>query len=182
MPFELTAGRIVTLHEITATEIRPAIAEFGRAAELCERAGFDGVDVHGAQGFLISEFLSPLINQRTDEWGGSFENRVRFALEVVREVRRRTSPGFVVGFPLRTDELAHPTLGGDLRTLAHRRRRPRLPRRTGLTGAITRPLIDGGSSSDVTALAFAPPAGRRPANPGAGGNQPRCPAGSCLRR
>jgi len=105
VPFELTAGRVVTPHEITPEEIATAIEEFGRAAELCEQAGFDGVDVHGAQGFLISEFLSPLMNRRTDEWGGSFDNRVRFALEVVREVRRRTSPGFIIGFHLMTDEL-----------------------------------------------------------------------------
>ena len=105
VPFELTAGRIVTPHEITPEEIAAAIDEFGRAAELCEQAGFDGVDVHGAQGFLISEFLSPLMNRRTDEWGGSFDNRVRFAREVVREVRRRTSPGFIIGFHLMTDEL-----------------------------------------------------------------------------
>ena len=105
VPFELTAGRVVTPHEITPEEIATAVEEFGRAAELCEQAGFDGVDVHGAQGFLISEFLSPLMNRRTDEWGGSFDNRVRFALEVVREMRRRTSPGFVIGFHLMTDEL-----------------------------------------------------------------------------
>ena len=105
VPFELTAGRIVTPQEITPEEIAAAIDEFGRAAELCERAGLDGVDVHGAQGFLISEFLSPLMNRRTDEWGGSFDNRVRFALEVVRAVRRRTSPGFVIGFHLLSDEL-----------------------------------------------------------------------------
>jgi 2,4-dienoyl-CoA reductase (NADPH2) len=105
VPFELTAGRVVTPHEITPEEIATAIEEFGRAAELCEQAGFDGVDVHGAQGFLISEFLSPLMNRRTDEWGGSFDNRVRFAREVVREVRRRTSPGFIIGFHLMTDEL-----------------------------------------------------------------------------
>ena len=105
VPFELMPGRVVTPQEITPEEIATAIEEFGRAAELCERAGFDGVDVHGAQGFLISEFLSPSMNRRTDAWGGSFDNRVRFALEVVREVRRRTSPGFVVGFHLMTDEL-----------------------------------------------------------------------------
>ena len=105
VPFELTPGRVVTPAEITPEEIAMAIAEFGRAAALCERAGFDGVDLHGAQGFLISGFLSPLMNRRTDDWGGSFENRVRFALEVVREVRRSTSPGFVVGFHLMSDEL-----------------------------------------------------------------------------
>lgn len=106
VPFELTAGRVVTPQEITPEEIAEAIAEFGRAAELCERAGFDGVDVHAAQGFLISGFLSPSANRRTDEWGGSVDNRARFALEVVREVRRRTSPEFVVGMHLLSDELA----------------------------------------------------------------------------
>ena len=172
VPFELTAGRVVAPHEITPGEIAEAIGEFGRAAQLCERAGFNGVDVHGGQGFLISEFLSPLMNRRTDQWAGSFGNRVRFALEVVREVRRRTSPEFVIGFHLLSDELAgggwslndaaqlapllvaegvqflfaipatfetlrlpaHPALGCDLRPLAACRRRPRLPRRPGLTG------------------------------------------------
>ena len=105
VPFELTAGRIETPHEITPEEIAETIAAFGQAARLCEQAGFDGVDVHGAQGFLISEFLSPVMNQRTDEWGGSFANRIRFALEVVREVRHRTSSRFLVGFHLLSDEL-----------------------------------------------------------------------------
>lgn len=106
VPFELTAGRVETPHEITPGEITESIQAFGNAARLCERAGFDGVDIHGAQGFLISGFLTPTMNRRTDEWGGSFENRVRFALEVVREVRRQTSPDFVVGFHLLSDELA----------------------------------------------------------------------------
>lgn len=106
VPFELTPGRVVTPAEITQDEIETVIHEFGRAAHLCEAAGFDGVDIHGAQGFLISGFLSPLMNRRTDQWGGSFENRVRFALEVVREVRARTSPEFIVGFHLMSDELA----------------------------------------------------------------------------
>jgi 2,4-dienoyl-CoA reductase (NADPH2) len=103
--FELSAGRFETPAEITPEEIAESIEAFGQSAHLCEQAGFDGVEVHGAQGFLISEFLSPTMNQRTDQWGGSFANRARFALEVVREVRRRTSPQFVVGFHLLSDEL-----------------------------------------------------------------------------
>lgn len=105
VPFELIPGRIVTPQEISDEEIDGAISAFGRAAEICEMAGFDGVDIHGAQGFLISEFLSPLMNHRIDKWGGSFDNRVRFALEVVREVKRRTSADFLVGFHLMSDEL-----------------------------------------------------------------------------
>ncbi|MGW6401277.1 oxidoreductase [Streptomyces sp. NPDC055134] len=104
VPFELTSGRTVTPQEITPEEIEETIAAFGRAAQLCERAGFDGVDVHAAQGFLISGFLSPRTNRRTDGWGGDFGGRVRFALEAVREVVRRTGPDFVVGVHLMSDE------------------------------------------------------------------------------
>ena len=106
VPFELTAGRTVTPQEITSEEIVETIEAFGRAAELCKQAGFDGVDVHAAQGFLISGFLSPRTNRRTDEWGGDFDGRVRFALEVVREAVRRTGPDFVVGVHLMSDERA----------------------------------------------------------------------------
>lgn len=104
-PFELTPGRTVTPQEITPEEIEESIAAFVTAAQLCERAGFDGVDLHAAQGFLISAFLSPRTNQRTDRWGGSFDNRVRFALEVVSRVSAATSPDFVIGVHLLSDEL-----------------------------------------------------------------------------
>ena len=61
---------------------------FGEAARRACKAGFDGVEVHGAHGFLLNQFASPLSNRRTDEYGGSFENRFRFPLEVVEEVRK----------------------------------------------------------------------------------------------
>lgn len=64
------------------------IRDFGEATRRAIEAGFDGVELHGAHGFLIQNFLSPLFNQRTDSWGGSLERRMRFPLEVVREVRR----------------------------------------------------------------------------------------------
>jgi 2,4-dienoyl-CoA reductase (NADPH2) len=104
VPFELTPGRVVTPQEITAEEIEETITAFARAAQLCERSGFDGVDVHAAQGFLISGFLSPRTNRRTDHWGGSFTRRVRFALEVVGRIVANTGPGFVVGVHLLSDE------------------------------------------------------------------------------
>ncbi|MCZ0984789.1 hypothetical protein O1M54_02070 [Streptomyces diastatochromogenes] len=104
VPFELTPGRVVTPQEITAEEIEEVIEEFVRAARLCERAGFDGVDVHVAQGFLLSGFLSPRTNQRTDKWGGDFEGRTRLPLEVVRRVVAATGPDFVVGVHLLSDE------------------------------------------------------------------------------
>jgi 2,4-dienoyl-CoA reductase (NADPH2) len=105
VPFELTPGRVVTPQEITAEEIEETITAFVRAAQLCERAGFDGVDVHAAQGFLISGFLSPRTNRRTDQWGGSFTGRVRFAVEVVRQIVASTGPDFVVGVHLLSHEL-----------------------------------------------------------------------------
>lgn len=69
-------------------------------AAVCETAGFDGVQVHGAHGYLVAQFLSPLSNQRDDAWGGDAERRMRFALEVVRRIRTRVSPGFAVGIKL----------------------------------------------------------------------------------
>ncbi|MER7789690.1 NADH:flavin oxidoreductase [Streptomyces sp. NPDC097640] len=104
VPFELTPGRVVTPQEITPEEIDEVIEEFVRAAQLCERAGFDGVGVHVAQGFLLSGFLSPRTNRRTDEWGGDFGGRTRLPLEVVRRVVAATGPDFVVGVHLLSDE------------------------------------------------------------------------------
>jgi 2,4-dienoyl-CoA reductase-like NADH-dependent reductase (Old Yellow Enzyme family) len=104
LPFELTPGRVVTPQEITAEEIEETITAFVRAAQLCERAGFDGVDVHAAQGFLIAGFFSPRTNVRTDEWGGDFAGRTRLALRVVREIVAGTGPDFLVGVHLLSDE------------------------------------------------------------------------------
>lgn len=81
---------------LTREEIIALVAAFGTAAALLEQAGFDGVEVHAAHGYLIGQFLSPLTNQRTDEWGGTQEHRTRLLLEVIRTIRARTSPGFAV--------------------------------------------------------------------------------------
>jgi N-ethylmaleimide reductase len=71
---------------MTETEIQSAIQEFAKSATLAIAAGFDGVEIHGANGYLIDQFLNTASNQRTDEWGGSIQNRARFALEVARAV------------------------------------------------------------------------------------------------
>jgi 2,4-dienoyl-CoA reductase-like NADH-dependent reductase (Old Yellow Enzyme family) len=76
-----------TVHEASATEVHAAVEAFAAAARRAADAGFDGVHIHGANGYLISEFRSPLTNRRDDEWGGSQENRDRFAVKVVRAVR-----------------------------------------------------------------------------------------------
>jgi 2,4-dienoyl-CoA reductase-like NADH-dependent reductase (Old Yellow Enzyme family) len=81
-------------------EILDIIERFGTAAAVAEAAGFDGVQIHGAHGYLVSQFLSPRSNQRTDDWGGDPERRRRFVLEVLRAIRGQVSPGFAVGIKL----------------------------------------------------------------------------------
>lgn len=74
-------------HELTIDEIHEVAQSFADAARRAHEAGFDVVEIHGAHGYLINSFLSSLANKRTDEYGGSFENRARFAIEVVKRVR-----------------------------------------------------------------------------------------------
>ncbi|AXG77200.1 alkene reductase [Streptomyces paludis] len=76
----------VTPKELTSEEITATVADFVSAARNAIEAGFDGVELHGANGYLIHQFLAPNSNVRTDEWGGSAENRIRFAVEVARAV------------------------------------------------------------------------------------------------
>jgi 2,4-dienoyl-CoA reductase-like NADH-dependent reductase (Old Yellow Enzyme family) len=85
---------------MTSIEVEETVARFGFAAEACQRAGFDGVQVHAAHGYLLAQFLSPLTNQRGDGWGGSLEKRARLLLEVVRTVRARTGPRFTLAVKL----------------------------------------------------------------------------------
>lgn len=97
VPFNpMLATTFATPRELTETEILDIIQRFATAAAICEKAGFEGVQLHGAHGYLISEFLSPLTNKRQDQWGGSIENRSRFLLEVYKAVRTATSKDFLV--------------------------------------------------------------------------------------
>ena len=85
---------------LTEEEIEDIIERFATAAGVAEKAGFDGVQIHGAHGYLANQFLSPLTNQRTDQWGGSAENRRRFPLEVCRAIHEVTSDGFGVSIKI----------------------------------------------------------------------------------
>ena len=85
---------------LTETEILDIIQRFGESARICEKAGFEGVQLHGAHGYLISQFLSPLTNKRQDQWGGSIENRMRFLLEIYQAVRAATSEQFIISVKL----------------------------------------------------------------------------------
>jgi 2,4-dienoyl-CoA reductase (NADPH2) len=83
---------------LSADGVRDQIADFVRCAELAQAARYDGIEIMGSEGYFINEFLAPRTNQRTDEWGGSLENRARLALEVVRQTRAAVGPNFIIIF------------------------------------------------------------------------------------
>lgn len=85
---------------LSETEIEELIARYVNTARLAERAGFTGVQIHAAHGYLFSQFLSPLTNHRDDQWGGSLENRARILLRTVAAVRAEVAPGFCVAVKL----------------------------------------------------------------------------------
>ena len=93
MPYALTKEEILEIEDA-----------FVQAARRAQAAGFDGVEIHGAHGYLISSFLSPYSNKREDEYGGSEENRGRFAREIVQKVRRQVGRDFIVGFRINGDD------------------------------------------------------------------------------
>jgi 2,4-dienoyl-CoA reductase-like NADH-dependent reductase (Old Yellow Enzyme family) len=97
-------GNYCTPVPLTEAEILDLVQRFAAAAAIARETGFTGVQVHGAHGYLISSFLSPVTNLRTDAWGGSLENRTRFLLEVVRAVRRAVGPDFPVAVKLNSDD------------------------------------------------------------------------------
>lgn len=103
-----------TPHELSTAEIAGLVNSFAASAANLRDAGFDGVEVHGGQGYLIQQFLSPFSNVRTDEYGGSLVNRARFATQIVREIRERCGPDFVVGLRLGVDEFVDGGLTLDL--------------------------------------------------------------------
>lgn len=86
--------------EMTEVEIAEVERRFVKTALLAEAAGFTGVEIHAAHGYLLSQFLSPLSNHRQDRWGGSLENRARLLLDIVRGVRAAVAPGFAVSVKL----------------------------------------------------------------------------------
>lgn len=85
---------------MTAGEVEESVEAFIEASVRCKRAGFQGVQVHAAHGYLVCEFLSPETNRRTDGWGGSIENRARFMMEIVRGIRARCGEDFHLGVRL----------------------------------------------------------------------------------
>ena len=103
--FELDAPGFERPRAATEEDIERTIGAFGAAARRCAEAGFDGVEIHGAHGYLITQFLGTVSNTREDAWGGSLEGRARFAREVVKAVRAATPEAFLVGIRI-SPELA----------------------------------------------------------------------------
>jgi 2,4-dienoyl-CoA reductase-like NADH-dependent reductase (Old Yellow Enzyme family) len=85
---------------LTEVEILEIIEAFGRTSLILKEAGFSGVQIHGAHGYLVSQFLSPHANIRTDQWGGNLANRSRFVVEVYRNIRKQVGPNFPIGIKL----------------------------------------------------------------------------------
>lgn len=100
VPLRLPGKVFAPPRALEAAEIEELVGRFGRAAGACKAAGFQGVQLHGAHGYLVSQFLSPLSNLRDDAWGGDPARRRRFLLEVVRAMRAEVGPGFPVGVKL----------------------------------------------------------------------------------
>jgi mycofactocin system FadH/OYE family oxidoreductase 2 len=108
-------------HEMEHDQIAMIVRAFGDAARRCREGGLDGAELSFAHNHLVDQFWSPLFNRRTDEYGGSLENRMRFGFEVLREVRRQVGRDWVVGVRITGDEMTHGGLSAnDMADIARR--------------------------------------------------------------
>ena len=97
---DMPGGQFATPKAMSEKEVRETIGKFAHAARVAKETGFGGIQVHGAHGYLISQFLSPIANKRDDEWGGPLENRARFLVETLRACRLGTGSDFTIGVKL----------------------------------------------------------------------------------
>lgn len=100
----LPGGLFAPARALTTDEIEDVIARFAHVASTAKQTGFTGVQLHAAHGYLISEFLSPLVNRRDDEWGGSLENRARLLMRIVDAVRKVVGAGFPISVKLNSSD------------------------------------------------------------------------------
>ena len=89
---------------LTTEEVREMVSKYGDTALRAKKCGFDGVEIHGAHGYLITQFLSPYSNKRLDEYGGNFWNRTRFAREIIQDIRRKCGDDFIIDMRISADE------------------------------------------------------------------------------
>ena len=90
--------------EMTKEDILRIENNFAEAALRAKKAGFDGVEIHGAHFYLVSEFLSPLYNKRTDEYGGNDENRARFLVEIIEKMREKVGKEYIIGVKINSED------------------------------------------------------------------------------
>jgi 2,4-dienoyl-CoA reductase-like NADH-dependent reductase (Old Yellow Enzyme family) len=98
------ANGLPDCRELTTDEIRQVVTEFGQCAARAKKAGFDGIQIHAAHGYLLSQFLSPYFNRRTDSYGGSIENRARIILETLQAVRSAVGPDYPVLIKMNSED------------------------------------------------------------------------------
>src|SRR5438552_2413150 len=136
-------------HELEAEQIAELVRAFGEAARRCREGGLDGVEISMAHNHLIDQFWSPVFNERLDEYGGSLDNRMRFGLEVLAEIRRRAGRDFVVGARISGDEFSPGGLGAaDMAVIA---------RRLAASGLVDFLSVIGGGAHTYTLQASAVP-------------------------
>src|SRR5262249_32291941 len=136
-------------HELEPEQIAELVVAFGDAARRCREGGLDGVEISMAHNHLIDQFWSPVFNERIDQYVGSLDNRMRFGLEVLAEIRRRTGRDFVVGARISGDELSPGGLtAADMATIA---------RRLAISGLVDFLSVIGGGAHTYTLQAAAIP-------------------------
>jgi len=112
MKFKKKTGEEPIVRELTDSDIKKAIEDFANATEMSIKAGYDGIEIHGANNYLLQQFYSPYTNRRTDEWGGSDEKRMNFPLKVVDaccKIREKCNrPDFIIGYRLSPEEPFEP--------------------------------------------------------------------------
>ncbi len=104
-PSDTTRSDGVEVKALTKSKMEEIAAAYGNVAGLAKRAGFEMIMIHGGHGWLLNQFFSPYFNQRTDEYGGSLENRCRFAIDVLKSVRQAVGPKFPIEFRMSGSEL-----------------------------------------------------------------------------
>ena len=104
VPIAMPGGQFAKPRALRADEVEDVIARFAHTADVARQTGFGGVQIHGAHGYLLSEFLNPRVNRRDDQWGGSLENRARLLLRVVAAVREAVGPSFPVAVKLNSSD------------------------------------------------------------------------------
>ncbi|CAN0478616.1 unnamed protein product, partial [Discosporangium mesarthrocarpum] len=101
------------IHALTTDEVEQTIEDYVNCAALAQEAGYDGVEIMGSEGYLISTFCASSTNDRTDQWGGAFENRIRFPVEIVRRVREKVGSDFIMLYRISALDLFEGGLTGD---------------------------------------------------------------------